>query len=367
MPDGQQSYDIGVASAGGADHLQALQHFDILGLGPEEMFDRIASLCRRVMRVQTATISMVETQRHWFKSHIGLEADQTLHVAPFCVEVVAAGTPVMVADASADERFSANPLVTEAPHARFFLGVPLVTPDGLTIGTMCVIDSAAREASPEQIDLLVELAALVVDEVELRRLADSDRLTGAMTRRAFLRDGRRVLAQAQRAGTTLSYITLEIDDFRALCERHGHAVGDQVLRCVASICQTNMRATDVIGRVGGEQFSILLPGASVQDAIMTAERLDQRIADAVIDAPEGRVRLTASFGLNCFDGRTTDLESIAAAADESMRTARSNGEDRVALSLSVIDAYAQFLADHNSANEIDLLLSAFDPRVDRLN
>ena len=156
--------------------LISLLRYDILDSAPEESFDDIARLAAYICDCPIALISLVEKDRQWFKSRVGLEVAETGRDASFCAhalrpEAVGADGLLTVPDAMQDERFADNPLVVGEPCIRFYVGAPLRTPDGHTLGTLCVIDRVPRRLAPEQLRALRTLSHLVMTQMELRRAA----------------------------------------------------------------------------------------------------------------------------------------------------------------------------------------------------
>jgi PAS domain S-box-containing protein len=151
------------------ERLAALARYAILDTPPELPYDEIVKLAAYVCKVPIALVSLVDERRQWFKARVGLAAPQTSRQVSFCGHVVESGRTLIVADARRDERFADNPLVTDDPHVVFYVGTPLDTVEGLTLGTLCVIDHQPRELSAEQIDMLGALSRLVVRQLELDR------------------------------------------------------------------------------------------------------------------------------------------------------------------------------------------------------
>jgi diguanylate cyclase (GGDEF)-like protein/PAS domain S-box-containing protein len=151
--------------------LQALARYDVLDTAPEEAFDRLTRLAAKLLGAPISLLTFVDAGRVWVKSSRGLDVRSMRRDAALCARVVETGAPLVIPDARLEPGFASNPFVTGAPQLRFYAGTPLVTPDGQKIGTLCVLDTCARQPSPQQLGFLADLAALAVDQLELRREA----------------------------------------------------------------------------------------------------------------------------------------------------------------------------------------------------
>lgn len=155
-----------------ANRLEALRQYGILDTPSESAYNDIATLAAFICDVPIALISFVDSERQWFKSKVGLNVAQTPRDVSFCAHAILNKGMMVVKDVLLDERFVNNPLVTCAPGIRFYAGVPLVTPSGYSIGTLCIIDRKPREdLSESQKKTLEALARQVVTQLELRRVS----------------------------------------------------------------------------------------------------------------------------------------------------------------------------------------------------
>ena len=147
----------------------ALDKYAILDTDPEQFFDDLTLLASHVCNTPIALISLVDEDRQWFKSRVGLDASETSRDIAFCSTAILQTDVFVIPDALADERFRDNPLVVSEPHIRFYAGAPLINEDGYALGTLCVVDRAPRELAPEQKEALKALSRLVLAQLEFRR------------------------------------------------------------------------------------------------------------------------------------------------------------------------------------------------------
>lgn len=154
-----------------SSRLEALHGYEILDTASEEVFERITTMAARLFDVPIAVISLVDTNRQWFKSCYGLDADQTDRKVAFCAHAILSPKTLVVPDARLDIRFANNPLVTGEPHIRFYAGALLRTQDGRNIGTLCLIDHRPRSFSAGQQAHLEDMAQITMHQIELRLVA----------------------------------------------------------------------------------------------------------------------------------------------------------------------------------------------------
>jgi len=164
-------------------------------------------------------------------------------------------------------------------------------------------------------------------EVELRVLATTDPLTGLYNRRRFLELGEYEIQREQRNRRGLALLVLDLDHFKRVNDEHGHAAGDEVLRRFAGVCKNNLRAMDSIGRIGGEEFAILLPETSLEEGTRIAEKIRLVLAGYPMSGPEP-IYITVSIGVALAEGQET-FAQLLARGDASLYAAKGQGRNRV--------------------------------------
>lgn len=307
--------------------IAALDRYDVLDTPPSAPFDRITALVRDVLHVPISAVSLVDRRRQWFKSVQGLSVTETSRSVSFCAHTIMDETVLVVPDALADARFADNALVTGAPHIRSYAGAPLCTPDGYNVGALCAIDTVPREFTPAQVSILSSFAALVVDELELRRIAETDHMTGAVSRRGFVEQIDAGIARCRRENRSSVLVLLDIDHFKSVNDRFGHPAGDAVLKTLSALCADHLRSTDCFGRLGGEEFGILLADVDEAHGLRLAEDIRARIAAHLMPVGLG-LRVTASFGVSALSPSLTAAAQWIAQADMALYAAKRSGRNR---------------------------------------
>lgn len=311
-----------------AARLQALEKLDLLDSPRDPGFDRFVRLIQEMFSVEIGIVSFIDGHRQWYKASAGMPVDELPRQDTFCRYVLESEDPLIVQDALLDERFSHHPVVLNPPHIRFYAGFPLKTDEGLVVGTICAIDSKPRSFGKRDMRVFEELAGAVMDRVALAKLATTDGLTGLMTRRSFEEEAHRLISQALRHRQEVSCIMLDVDHFKSINDRFGHQTGDEVLKAVASTCKAQLRAGDLFGRLGGEEFAAILPHVGRESALATADKLRQAVASATIDGPAGPLSVTASFGVTSTSIIAKDVDTLVSQADAAMYRAKEAGRNR---------------------------------------
>jgi diguanylate cyclase (GGDEF)-like protein len=260
-----------------SQRIRVLRSLDVLDSVPEERFDRITRIARRMFGVPMAMVSLVDERRQWFKSVQGLEVRETPRDISFCGHAVADDKPLVVLDAMADERFHDNPLVLNDPTSvRFYAGIPLRS-NGAAVGTLCIVDREPRAFPDEEFAALADLAAMVEEELTAVHTATTDLLTGISNRRGFETVAAKTFALATRLGGPVSLLVFDLDGFKPINDKLGHAVGDRALVDFAQALTRTFRDADVVARLGGDEFVVLAYGPASTMSI-PLERLSANLA-----------------------------------------------------------------------------------------
>jgi len=259
-----------------AARLDVLNSLNLIDAAPEERFDRVTRLAKRLFNVPVAKVTLVASDTIFTMSCAGAEADAGSHIPrelSFCSLAILSDDILVVPDAQLDPRFSGSPLVTGEPHVRFYAGCPLTVPDGCKLGTLCLIDTVPRTLTDEDIKLLRDLAAMVEHEMAAVQMATIDELTKLLNRRGFEVLGQQAIHVCIRLNKPASLLFFDLNHFKAINDNHGHAEGDHALQTFAETLGMVFRSSDLIGRLGGDEFVAMLINSSEAETIAAVERL----------------------------------------------------------------------------------------------
>ena len=310
------------------ERLAALDRYDLVDTPREQLFDRIASLTRRLLNVPMAAVSAIDGHRQWYKASEGLEATEVPRQDTICIHTIAGSGPLVVADVGQDGRFAAKAWATGGPRIRCYAGIPLTTSDGFNIGSLCAMGQEPRSFSPDDLASLADLAAIAMEALEYRLHANTDPLTKVSSRRAFKETAKQAFALAVRHGAPLSAIALDLDHFKAVNDSYGHPVGDLVIATAVGACVERLRSTDIAGRLGGEEFAFVLPHTDLAGALEVAEQLRLGVERISLPVRGDTLRITASFGVATLDGGVRDLDDLLGRADEALYAAKAAGRNQ---------------------------------------
>ena len=276
--------------------LETLRSLGILGTAAEERFDRLTRMAKRLFGVSIALVSLVDENRQWFKSCVGLSVSETPRDISFCGHAILGDDFFIIPDTSADERFADNPLVLNDPYIRFYAGCPLRAPNGHKLGTLCIIDRQPRSFGKDELEALADLAAMVERELAAVHLATLDELTNIPNRRGFMLLAQHSLHLCARQKLAVSLVFMDLDKFKTINDTFGHAEGDQALMVFAEQIKITCRGSDIFARLGGDEFAMLLINTPKEHAENVASRLHQSVEKYNQEAKRG-YDVSFSYGI----------------------------------------------------------------------
>ena len=338
--------------------IDALHRYRILDTPKDGAFDKITHLAAQLLHMPVAIASLVDSDRIWFKSAHGIDAQQIERAPGLCASAILEDVPYVVSSARIDPRTLANPLVNGELGVQFYAAAPLQTHDGHNLGTLCVLDFKPRDISASDIAILTCLAGVIMDQIELRLAARHidelnaklsqacaaleaevahDALTTLLSRSAILGHLDKFLALSRRQDQPLALMLIDIDFFKKINDTHGHFVGDQVLVEVAKRIRAGARTSDSVGRIGGEEFMLVMyPGPNG-----AAETVAQRILAAVGSAPivvSNEQQMPISIAVHISAGLFSTDEKPGAEApellnivDRALYASKNNGRNRMTM------------------------------------
>ena len=269
------------------ERMKTLRSTSILDTDPEERFDRLTRMAKRMFGVSIALVSLVDENRQWFKSKVGLDACETGRDISFCGHAILGNDIFVIEDALEDERFADNPLVTGDPKIRFYAGAPLRYLDGNKLGTLCIIDQEPRVLDEEDYAMLRDLAEMAEAELSAIQLATIDELTKISNRRGFVSLAQNSIALCARQGSPVSMVFLDLDKFKPINDQFGHAEGDRALITFAELMRQSFRDSDVFARIGGDEFVVLLTNTETDLAAKIVERFRNLVDTYNVESNRG--------------------------------------------------------------------------------
>lgn len=254
-----------------------LKSLNILDTPSEERFDRLTRMAKRMFNVPIALVSLVDENRQWFKSCVGLDVSETARDISFCGHAILGDDVFIIPDTSLDERFMDNPLVLDAPFIRFYAGCPLKLPNSRKMGTLCIIDVEPRHLDKEDIDLLKDLASMVESEIAALQIATLDELTKISNRRGFNILAQKSIDYSKRNKVEACMVYFDLNNFKPINDNFGHIEGDRVLTTFANLMKKSIRESDISARLGGDEFAILLLNATPKGACLAVEKFQRSL------------------------------------------------------------------------------------------
>ena len=336
--------------------IDALLRYQILDTPPEDAFDRITALVAQLLEVPIAVVSLVDTDRMWFKSHHGLTISTIDRLPGLCATAILGDEPYILPDTRKDCRSSTNPLVTGEFGLRFYMAVPLQTHDNYNIGTLSCLDFKPRTFSDKQIEILKVFAQVVMDQMELRLAArridelhqnlieahemlkiqaSHDPLTKIWNRSAIMELLQQTLDRSKREKRPLSVMILDVDFFKKINDTYGHPAGDEVLVAVVNRLQQVFRTSNFIGRIGGEELLGVMYPCDREEASRIAERCRQAVCTIPIlfgKDPQTPLEITISGGYFSTDEYfDVTVQEMIQKADDALYRSKKQGRNRITL------------------------------------
>lgn len=298
--------------------IETLRSLSILDTLPEERFDRLTRMAKRLFGVPIVLVSLVDENRQWFKSCVGLVTSETSRDISFCGHAILGDGVFIIPNAIEDERFSDNPLVLNDPYFRFYAGYPLRAPNGQKVGTLCIIDREPRNFGEEDVEALEDLASMAELELEAIQLATLDELTNISNRRGFMMIAKHSLHLCERQKIPASLVFMDLDSFKPINDSFGHAEGDRALILFAEQMKHTFRDSDIFARLGGDEFVALLTNTSKKQTESIVEKFRQSLKKYNQNACRG-YDISFSYGIVEYrsDMHVT-LEALLADGDSMM-------------------------------------------------
>ncbi|MEO1790673.1 MAG: EAL domain-containing protein [Cyanobacteria bacterium J06629_19] len=362
--------------------LAKLYDYGILDTLSERTYDDITALAAHICQTPTALVSLVDINRQWFKSRIGTEVQETPRSMAFCAHTIESRDVMLVEDTHQDPTFCDNPLVTGPPYIRFYAGAPLITPDGYALGSLCVLDYQPHYLTPAQIQALQVLSHQVIAQIELsyqrhqlelanqqleqrvkertaslssslyrlltaqtkllkreaasRHSALHDPLTDLPNRSYFLQRLSQSIQLAQRQPShRYAVLFIDLDDFKPINDTLGHTVGDRLLVSIAERIKQMLRQSDLVARIGGDEFAVLLDDIPTQQhAVSAVKRLQNHLRTPVVI--EGhKISTGASIGITFSSTGYLQPEDALRDADTAMYQAKKQAKQRIRQQLTL--------------------------------
>ncbi len=312
-----------------------------------ERFDRITRVAAKLLNAPTTAITLFHHEAEWFKSVRGWQVTNLPLAEGLGYIAAEANEPVIITDTAEDPRTQGHPLVAGPPYYRFFAAVPLYEGLGSVVGTFSVFDTKPR--NPEEVDRqsIFDLGGMAQSEVladqidgaqqaltsklgAARREALMDPLTRVWNRRGGNLALKTAFEKADKVNQPVTVCLIDVDKFKTINDSYGHDIGDIVLRKIAEVLSTNLRENDVVSRLGGDEFLLILHGADAEIAATAIERVRSMLAAEPLRTRHGDVSLTVSAGYAVREPHSAkSAAEIILLADQALISSKSEGRNRV--------------------------------------
>ncbi|WP_094506272.1 sensor domain-containing diguanylate cyclase [Brucella thiophenivorans] len=313
--------------------LAVLTSYNTIEMGQDRTRDALCNLVLSTFGVPMAAVSLVDEH---VTHHIGMAGcvfGDLPNENTFCSHTIESTDPFLIEDATSDDRFATNPFVKGDPGVRFYLGAPLVAPDGSTLGAICALDTKTRLCTLEEKAKLASLASTAVEILNMRRhmrearkLALVDGLTGIANRTGIELEIEKAIIALRNHGLPFSLLYFDVDRFKQVNDERGHAAGDELLRLIGETLVGRNRPDEVSARPGGDEFIVLRLGGTKESDLAEAQQIK-----AMLDDEVSRAGFCVSFsmGLVSFTAAPTDVAGAIYAADALLYDAKRRGKNLI--------------------------------------
>jgi len=293
--------------------------FQLVDTDPDERFDRLSELAKSIFNVAIAAVTFVDEEISMFKSATGTELKSLPNNESLCAYAIASGEDSFVINNLSNEKKFNNLLLVQEPNnIRFYAGVPFQDIYGNKLGTLCILDTEPREFPAQNLIDLKNLSYLVGEMLKATQTAMNDSLTTLLNRRGFLSLSNRELELSARTKSPLSIVLIDLNAFKEVNDNFGHKTGDILLKYFAKQLLLATRKSDLVGRIGGDEFVVLLTN-NKEKKIKFLSRLNKSLAKGIsIDGNEFHVKYSAGTVLVTEFEKKLNLEDLLVSADQAM-------------------------------------------------
>lgn len=245
--------------------LKTLRSLDLIDTPSEDRFDRLTRMAMRIFSVPISLICLVDENRVWMKSYLGLSVSEGPRDTSFCGHAILGSDTFIVPDATKDKRFADNPAVVSGLNVRFYAGYPLKVKNS-RVGTLCVVDTKPRNFSNEDIELIKDLARMVEYELIAIQMTTQDVMTKLPNKRGFISIANKILSLSIRNKIPVLLAFFKFNELKSINEEFGQSEGDHALIEFAQQLESSFLESDAIARLDEDEFVMLFTGTSKENA-----------------------------------------------------------------------------------------------------
>ena len=303
------------------ERLRDLFALDLIDGRPSDRFDRFTRIASHTFNVAMAQVTLLDDSTQWFCATVGPDPVARDRVNSFCTHLVDTDTDVLVVeDTTLDERFADLDVVVGEPFVRFYAGASVRSPSGQRIGTICVLDLVPRSFGSAERAVLRDIADLVETEIRHVALSMTDELTGLANLRAFRATLDRFMRLGERRNEPVTVLFADVDGLKTINDLEGHSAGDQLLRHAGAALLRSVRSSDMVARIGGDEFAIVAYGLADDETA----RCMTGIKDAVASSnQEQQPSFALSISVGAATGRPGEsIDELIGRADQAMYEAK---------------------------------------------